>query len=497
MMPALRHLLAALVVAVASMAVFTALAQAGGTLAGTITSVAPASGPTAGGTTVTITGTYLRYGTSSTGVTVGGVEATVVSFDTNQVVIVTPAGSAGAKDVVVKAVDYNNQTLATKTGGFTYVAPEPPFAITVVSPASGLTTGSEPVTITGKGFSGGTLPSVTMGGTAATAVVVVNDTTITAVTPAHVAGSVGVSVTRDGVEATKASAYTFNQGYWLSVKTTRPANIDRLGSSIGAVRTPAFGDWVSQTPGGPDGPSIYTGYTGGLNCGDRATAQSYVIPLFGRGYSNRWAGGPCRYAFPAGARVEVAGLPSASLWGLLPGETLDDEMGFVGAWRNACAGTTTPNCTVTMNADRVAGVAWGYARYLFAKLFAQVVSPTFDSDGALQYYAAAGIVSAPPVVSGGIPTYFFIARIPAAAANSAGQTSNAAAGKVVCRTTAHVTGRRFQARCKVTPALASALRSGRVRLTTTWSVRLPHARSQQPLRTGHITVSNRRAVVTG
>ena len=497
-MPALRHLLAALVVAVASLAVFTAVAQAGATPAGTITSVAPASGPTAGGTTVTITGTYLKYGTSSTGVTVGGVEATVVSFDTNQVVIVTPAGSAGAKDVVVKAVDYNNQTLATKTGGFTYVAPAPPFAVTGVSPAAGLTTGSEPVTITGKGFSGGTVPSVTMGGAAATAVVVVNDTTITAVTPAHVAGSVGVSVTHDGAEATKADAYTFKQGYWLTVKTTRPANIDRLGSSIGAVRTPAYGDWASQKPGGSSGPSIYTGYTGGLNCGDRATEQSYVLTIFGaRGYSNNWAGGPCRYAFAADTRVEVAGLPSASLRSWLPGLTWDDEMGFVGAWRNACAGTTTPNCTVTMNADRVAGVAWGYARYLFAKLFAQVVSPTFESDGALQYYAAAGIVSAPPVVSGGIPTYFFIARIPAAAANSAGQTSNAAAGKVVCRTTAHVTGRRFQARCKVTPALASALRSGQVRLTTTWSVRLPHARSQQPLRTGHITVSNRRAVVTG
>ena len=62
-----------------------------------------------------------------------------------------------------------------------------------VSPNNGSTTGGTAVTITGTNFAAGA--TVTFGGTAATNVVVVNSTTITATTPLHAAGAVTVTVT--------------------------------------------------------------------------------------------------------------------------------------------------------------------------------------------------------------------------------------------------------------------------------------------------------------
>lgn len=505
MMPALRHLLAALVVAVASMAVFAAVAQAGVAPPGAITSIAPASGPTAGGTTVTITGTYLKYGTSSTGVTVGGVEATVVSFDTNQVVIVTPAGSAGAKDVVVKAVDYNNQTLATKTGGFTYVAPEPPYAVTGVSPASGLTTGSEPVTITGKGFSGGTVPSVTMGGTAATAVVVVNDTTITAVTPAHVRGPVGVSVTHDGAEATKADAYTFNQGYWLSVTTQRPAEIGNL-TSPGAMRTPARGAWATTTTTEVDNLGIrekdttHSGYVGGINCGQRSTYLKDVGLVSTHTVTTEtWESGACRYAFAAGSNVSLSAFTSSFRENTaifsLPSLT---QMGFLGERSDCPASAPEGSCLIGMTADHTVRVTWGYISLGFLNIFADVVAPVFAANGSMQYYKASGVMSAPPTVLGGIPSYVFYAFLPVKAATSRQRATATETGPVACRTAARVSGRRMQATCAVTPALARALAKGSVRLTTRWYVRLPHQSNRVLIRQSRMTLRGRRAsAITG
>lgn len=80
----------------------------------TATGVTPATGPLAGGTVVTIDGTKLA---GVTGVTVGGVAATAVKvLSDKQVRVTTPAGTAGAKAVVVQD-DGGNITIAN---GFTY-----------------------------------------------------------------------------------------------------------------------------------------------------------------------------------------------------------------------------------------------------------------------------------------------------------------------------------------------------------------------------------------
>ena len=82
-----------------------------------VTGVEPASGADAGGTVVTITGEHF---TSSATVKIGGASATSVTYkDETTLLVTTPAGTAGAADIVV-TVGYLSGTLA---GGFTYLAP--------------------------------------------------------------------------------------------------------------------------------------------------------------------------------------------------------------------------------------------------------------------------------------------------------------------------------------------------------------------------------------
>ena len=103
-------------VAVVSMP-FTGLVDAG-CVAPTVTSVSPNSGPVAGGTSVTITGTNFAVVASAT---FGGVAATnVVVVNSTTMTATTPAHAAGAVDVVVQACAFSNS--APLPNGFTYAA---------------------------------------------------------------------------------------------------------------------------------------------------------------------------------------------------------------------------------------------------------------------------------------------------------------------------------------------------------------------------------------
>ena len=77
----------------------------------TIATVSPSSGPTSGGTPITITGTNLSGAT----VTIGGAPFTVVTDNGSTITGNTPAGTAGLANVVVTTAG------GTVTGGFTYV----------------------------------------------------------------------------------------------------------------------------------------------------------------------------------------------------------------------------------------------------------------------------------------------------------------------------------------------------------------------------------------
>ncbi|MEU5622609.1 MULTISPECIES: IPT/TIG domain-containing protein [Streptomyces] len=81
----------------------------------TVTTVAPASGPTSGGTGVTITGTNLD---TTESVTFDGTPAPFSVVNATTVSAVTPPGAAGAVDVVVT----NAAGSDTAADAFTYVA---------------------------------------------------------------------------------------------------------------------------------------------------------------------------------------------------------------------------------------------------------------------------------------------------------------------------------------------------------------------------------------
>jgi IPT/TIG domain len=90
----------------------------GGICAPTVTGVSPNTGPTAGGTAVTVTGTNFFAPMT---VTFGGVAATnVVVVNGTTLTATTPAHAAGAVDVVVQTCGTTNSP--PLPNGFTYQA---------------------------------------------------------------------------------------------------------------------------------------------------------------------------------------------------------------------------------------------------------------------------------------------------------------------------------------------------------------------------------------
>ncbi|STX88261.1 IPT/TIG domain-containing protein [Legionella feeleii] len=166
----------------------------------TLTSISPTTGTTNGGTPFTVDGTGL---TNLTSLTFDGLPATNISvIDDTMVSGLTPAHAAGAVDVV--ATTPGGQ--ATLTNGYTYQAPILP-VITAINPTSGTTSGNTFVTLTGTGLSGTT--SVTFDGLPATSINVISVTMVTAVTPAHAAGAIDVTLTTPAGNSTLPLGYTY------------------------------------------------------------------------------------------------------------------------------------------------------------------------------------------------------------------------------------------------------------------------------------------------
>lgn len=185
----------------------------------TISGITPDSGPEAGGTTVTITGTGFREGTS---VSIGGVPcAPVTIVSSTQLTCKTGAHPAETVDVVVSN-DGPGNVSATLPAAYTYLpSPTPPSSgpsITAVAPGSGPTTGGTQLHVTGSGFEKGA--TITVGGVPCTPVTFVSATKLTCTTGAHSAGTVDVVVTNpSGESATDDQAFTYVPGVVLRVRS--------------------------------------------------------------------------------------------------------------------------------------------------------------------------------------------------------------------------------------------------------------------------------------
>jgi hypothetical protein len=189
-----------------------------------------ATGPSTGGP-VTFHGTGFQTGSR---LTLGSpfsatrdAPASVVSADGTSMTLDLPPGAA-AGPVAGGMTVTNPGPPPSARATFTYLP-----VITGLSPSSGAPAGGGSVTITGVGFAAG-VTSVAFGGTPATAVRVDSGTQVTVTAPAHGSGAVDVTVTVNGLSATKPGAYTYGTVNPLPTPQ-RPSSPPASGDPPGAL----------------------------------------------------------------------------------------------------------------------------------------------------------------------------------------------------------------------------------------------------------------------
>lgn len=242
----------------------------------TIAAIAPVSGPAAGGTAVTITGSGFESGA---GVAFAGTAATaIVVVSGTTITCATPAGAAGPAAFTVTNPSGGS---ATEPNGFTYLSgPAPAPALTGIAPASGPVQGGVSVTLTGSGFQTGA--TVTIGGAACTAVTVATAGRVICTTPAGGApGQATVVLTNpDTQNASLVNGYLYlasgalDPGFGAGgVLTVDPSAWGDLAVAVGRDATALYVFGQDEVGGGP----------GSWRLEKRSLATGALVPGFGTG----------------------------------------------------------------------------------------------------------------------------------------------------------------------------------------------------------------------
>jgi formylglycine-generating enzyme required for sulfatase activity len=199
-----------------------------------ISRITPTEGCFVGGTTITITGSYLG---TATELAVGGVPATNVTVNSpTTVTATTPTGILGPAAVSVT------------TAAGTYTAPQTftymPASVSSIAPNAGTTAGGSQITITGAYLALTT--GVTIGGTPCTGVTVVNATTVTAMTPAGVHGNADVVISGGKGSITVVGGYRYEAivlPSWATLVEAIPNPAVIANSSLRAAITASGMAW--------------------------------------------------------------------------------------------------------------------------------------------------------------------------------------------------------------------------------------------------------------
>lgn len=172
-----------------------------------VSSIHPKSGPSRGGTLVTIKGSGFKLDSA---VTIGNSASSVEVLSETELRARTTATEPGSYEVVVS----DSEGTSTEGPSFTYmqsaskegsIAP----TVTSISPGSGPATGDTEVTIHGTGFAAGATVSI---GSLAGSVEVISPTEIRAATLPTAAGTYDVYVSDINGTSTGGPAYTFTSG---------------------------------------------------------------------------------------------------------------------------------------------------------------------------------------------------------------------------------------------------------------------------------------------
>ena len=303
-----------------------------------VTGLSPASGSSAGGTSVTITGTNF---TGAGSVTFGTAPAT--SFTVNSATSITATAPAGSGTVDVTVTTPSGTSATSSVDQYTYTGSGGAPSVSGLSPISGTSAGGSTVTISGANLSGAT--SVKFGSVAATGYTVNSASQITATAPAGTT-TVDVTVTTPSGTSPSSAAdeytYTFsNNGYAisLSASSTAPA----VGASV--VLTATANQDVGPTP---YGFSIFDATTGTelIHAGSGTTLSTTVSQSVAT--THRYVAEICN---SGGANAQADSAPAVVVWG---GSSAPTVTG-ISPTSGSTSGSTSGGTSVTVSGSNFTG----------------------------------------------------------------------------------------------------------------------------------------------
>jgi hypothetical protein len=210
-----------------------------------ITGMTPAAGPKSGGQVITITGE--RF-TGVTAVRFGGDPGKHVNVQTDtKLTVQTPPHAAG--EYRVRLIAPGRSSIRSSRSIYTFVTTP---TVTDMSPRGGPLAGGTTISIVGHGFTDTT--AVKFDGVAGTNLEVLNNSTLSVDTPAHVAGTVRVRIIKRGSSSERSDAAEFTYAAAPTVTGLSPSvggagsglNVTITGTGFANVQDVYFGTaWVS------------------------------------------------------------------------------------------------------------------------------------------------------------------------------------------------------------------------------------------------------------
>jgi Glycine rich protein/IPT/TIG domain len=160
----------------------------------TVSEVSPNTGPTTGGTAITITGTSFVAGAmvvigQGNGAGPGAIAATNVTVVSSTEITAVTGGGAIAGTFNVLVTTPSGTSAGNSGAAFTYMTPLGAPTVSKVTPNTGLTTGGTAITITGTGFVTGAKVVIGQGSGAGTGAIAANNVTV--VSPTEITAVTG------------------------------------------------------------------------------------------------------------------------------------------------------------------------------------------------------------------------------------------------------------------------------------------------------------------
>jgi uncharacterized repeat protein (TIGR01451 family) len=362
----------------------------------TATSMTPTTGPTLGGTVVTITGTNFANPAS---VTFDGLAGTSLTVDSQtQITVTTPAHVAGVAAVVVTTL----AGTATVPGGFLYVPPTPGPTATSMLPTSGPTAGGTVTVISGGNFTGAS--SVTFGGVAAASFTVDNAGQITATTPAHAAGNVAVVITTPGGTASVPGGFTFTASPGTpTASSIVPATGPTAGGTVTVITGTNFTGATSVTFDGLAATTFTVDTPTQITATTPAHGQANVAVVVTTPGGTATVPGGFSYVAGGGAPTALSIAPAS---GTTAGGTVTTITGtnFTGATSVTFDGLTAS--FIVSNATQITAITPAHVAIGNVAVVITTPGGTASVPGGFTYTAAASpnltvTVSSPPSISPG------------------------------------------------------------------------------------------------